>query len=246
MSTSPGITLHNITLHTLGDGRGITVATAVPPPPPAVLSLDAATYSGSGPWIDSVAGRSFTLFGGVTYDTANGGSLMFDPGGQQYADCTSSLSTLSTWSVEAWHYYSDINQGAHPCIVTEIYPGTNRHINYALGGLQTNGNELQAGFYSSGFWATPPIYLNPNTWNQIVGTYDGATVKLYINNTLIEQYSIVRTPLSSGAGIRLIRRWDGGGNFWGGKLAIVNIYDHDIDTAGVAASWAANHTRFGL
>jgi hypothetical protein len=50
---------------------------------------------------------------------------------------------------------------------------------------------------------------------------------------------------SSGAGIRLMERWDSA-DYWGGKLAIVKIYDGDIGASGVANSWNANKNRFGL
>jgi len=40
-------------------------------------------------------------------------------------------------------------------------------------------------------------------------------------------------------------RWDPGG-LWGGKLAIVNIYNSDIGAGGVTTSWNTNKARFGL
>lgn len=207
-----------------------------------VLSLDAAGYT-SGPWVDSVSSRSFTLAGGVTYDSDNGGSLVFDPASAQYAECTSSLSTLTTWTVETWHYYAGTNTGGLPCIITETFAGGN--INYTLG-WPDNPPNLQAGFFNGAWELNPTGYtLTSGNWYQIVGSYDGSTIKLYVNNTLINQTSYVGAPVSSGSGIRLMERWDSN-DYWGGKLAIVKIYQGDIGQLGVTNSWNANKTRFGL
>ena len=210
-----------------------------------VLNLDAATYSGTGPWIDSVNGLSFTLNNSPTHSpSVGGGSFDFVPASAQWADSATSLASLSTWSVEAWHYYTGVTSGSLPCIITETFTGGS--INYTLG--YPNGSpDFQAGFYNGGWQVTPTGYTLPtaDAWYQIVGTYDGNTIKLYVNDTLINQTSYTGTPQSSAAGIRLMNRWDSA-DYWGGKLAIVRIYDGDIGAAGVTANWNANRARFGL
>mgnify|MGYP003337919340 FL=1 len=80
-----------------------------------VLSLDAgnpSSYPGSGStWTDLVSAKTFTLYGSPTYSSNNGGYISFDVDYSQYAQCNSSLSTLNTWTVEAWHYYTGNNAG---------------------------------------------------------------------------------------------------------------------------------------
>ena len=56
---------------------------------------------------------------------------------------------------------------------------------------------------------------------------------------------LFRSPISSGAGIRLMSRWDNA-DYWGGKLAIVQVYENAMDASGVSADWSTNKTRFGL
>jgi Concanavalin A-like lectin/glucanases superfamily len=224
-------------------------------PPTLVLSLDAAGYT-TGPWIDSISSRSFTLYGGVTHSTDGGGSFVFDPASSQYGECTSSLSDLNTWTVEAWHYYAGTNTGidagaAGACIVTEVYPGSTNKINYSLGndraalpGSTLDG--LYSGFFDTAWETTDNgVTLTAGNWYQIIGTYDGRTNKLYINNTLASSIDYTGTPVSSQGGIRLMRRWDNA-DYWGGKLAIVNIYNGGFNVNDVAISWNANRARFGL
>jgi len=230
-------------------GKGITISDSMatsssPFTTNLVLSLDAATYSGSGAWIDSVGSKSFSLFGSPTWSSSiGGGSFNFAPASSQYAECSTSLTSMSNWSVEAWHYYDNTNSGGNPSIVSEIYPGNTNQINYTLGAATTSS--LQAAFYNGAWRTTPPYVLTSGNWYQIVGTYDGSTVKLYVNNSLMASLSYTGTPISSQGGIRLMRRWDLA-DYWGGKLGIVRIYNADIGTSGISQNWNANKTRFGI
>jgi hypothetical protein len=218
----------------------------VPPAPVLMLNLDAATYAGSGPWIDTVGAKSFTLYGSPTYNAGDaGGTFSFDAGYGQYAESNTSLSNLSTWSVVVWHYYNNTNTGSSPCIITEIYPGSTGQINYALGSLNDNSPGLMAGWYS-GAWGMTPYTLTSGNWYQLVGTYDGTTVSLYVNNTLIRQLaSVGGPPISSQGGIRLMRRWDNP-EYWGGKLGIVQVYENAMRPGDIAGNWISNRARFGL
>ena len=206
------------------------------------LSGQSYGFTSANTWIDSVGNLPFVLYDGVTYNSGNGGYLSFDPTSGQYAECSTSLSSLNTWSVEAWHYYTGTNTGTSPCIVTETFVGGT--INYALGSLNDNSPGLMAGWYG-GSWNMSPYTLTAGNWYQIVGTCDGTTTKLYVNNTLVEQVASTGTPTSSGAGIRLMDRWDAA-EFWGGRLGIVKIWDGALDQTGVTTEWNANRTRFGL
>jgi hypothetical protein len=211
------------------------------------LHLDAGnatSYPGTGAtWTDIVGNKAFTLFNTPTYSTSNGGYLTFVPGSSQYASSATSLSSLSTWTVETWHYYTGTNSSGQPCIVTELYPGSTSNINFSLGSDTTAG--LQNGFFN-GAWRTTTAYsLTANNWYHIVGTYDGTTIKLYVNNSLVQSTSYSGTSISSQGGIRLMRRWDNA-EYWGGRLAIVRIYTGDITSTGVTQNWNAQRNRFGL
>ena len=200
------------------------------------------SFTNENTWFDSVNNLPFILYNGVTYSSDNGGILQFVPGSSQYAQCSTSLSNLNTWTVEAWHYYTGTNAGSSPCVITEVYTGGG--INYALGSLNDNSPALMAGWYNGG-WNMTGYTLTPNRWYQIVGTYDGKHVKLYVNNTLVEQVASTGTPVSSGSGIRLMERWDNP-EFWGGSLGIVNVYENAMTAADVNTSWLANRDRFDL
>jgi hypothetical protein len=205
-----------------------------------VLSLDAADYSGSGPWIDSIGGKSFTLTNSPTWSSSNGGYFNFVSSSSQYAICNTSLPSMSTWTVGVWHYYTGTETGSAPCIVTETFIGGG--INYSLG---NNNGPFSSGFFDGGWRTTDGYSLTPNNWYYIVGTYDGSTIKLYVNNTLVDSTNYTGTPTTSGAGIRLMERWDLS-DYWGGRLAIVDIFDTALDQTEITTIWNSTKSRFGL
>jgi hypothetical protein len=210
-----------------------------------VLSLDAADYSGSGPWIDSIGGKSFTLYNNPAYGGGFGGFFGFQPSSAQYAECPTSLPTLSTWTVGVWHFYDGTNIGGSPCIVTEIFPGTNGTINYIIGNGTDTNPSLQTGFFTGAWNVNSAGYVLTTGWHYIVGTYDGTSVKLYVDNTLIDTLSTTTPSFSSNGGIRLMRRWDLS-EYWGGLLSKVDIYNIDLDQTEITSIWNSTKSRFGL
>lgn len=215
----------------------------------AVLLLDAgdpASYPGSGStWTDLVSAKAFTLYNSPTYSSSNGGYLEFSPASSQWADATSLPSSLTTWTVEAWHYYAGTNNNGSPCIVTEAYAGG--PINYTVGNCTDSSPNLQVGYWDGGsFHPTPTgTVLTPGQWYQVVGTYNGTANQLYLNGAFVSSTASTSVPQSGGAGIRLMRRWDAD-QYWGGRLAIVRIYSSDIGSSGVVQNYNAARSRFGL
>ena len=209
-----------------------------------ILSLDAGnplSYPGTGTvWTDIIGGKTFNLVNGPGYDPSNGGKFYFYAPGGQHAICNTSLPSLSTWTVGVWHYYTGSETGSAPCIVTETFVGGG--INYSLG---KNNGPFSVGFFNGGWQVTDGYSLTPNNWYFIVGTYDGSTINLYVNNTLVDSTNYVGSPTSSGSGIRLMERWDLA-DYWDGYLSIVNIYDKALNPSQITSYWNSTKSRFGL
>lgn len=212
-----------------------------------VLSLDAGnpySYPGTGTvWTDLVGGKVFNLINGPTYDSGNGGKIYFDSQNSNYAECSTSLPSLPTFTTSVWQYWDGINTGSLPCILTEIYVGG--PINYFVGNLV--GVVAQGGYFNGGFRISPQFNLTPNTWYQIVVSCDASqNVRIYLNNNLISTTPTSGSqPSSSNAGIRLMRRWDDP-DYWGGYLSTVDIYDKTLTDAQISSIWNATKSRYGL
>jgi len=227
-----------------------------------MLYLDAANYTGSGPWTDMINNISFTLTNGPTYSSINGGYFSFVAASSQYAQSTKSLPSMPNFTVEVWHYFTNVNVGTYPTLVTEVYRSTlNNSLNYVIPGIggagstiTSNGSQVACTSFISPNWQPPNAsgYTLPSSgnWYQIVGTYDGANFKTYVNTTLrvTNAYSGI-APNSGGQGINLMKRWDVesiGNAYWGGRLAIVRMYNTALTQAQITLNYNANKARFGL
>ena len=218
------------------------------------MYLDAgnpASYPGSGTtWTDTIGNKEFTLHNGPVYNNNNGGYLTFVPDAQQYADAPSFDDTLANWTLEAWHYYDGTynmyGAGNSPCLITEVYPGGGT-INFTLGNCSDSFPCVQVGHWDGANWYPNPqdTVLSSNNWYHVIGTFNGSTHKLYVNGILASSASAPSAAALSGAGIRLMRRWDYH-NYWGGRLAVVRIYNAALDAAEVTQNYNAERSRFGL
>ena len=237
-----GNILRNVLGATLGSER-ISNVIVSPDTNTPVLSLDAATYTGSGDWIDSIGNKHFVLNNNPNYTGTGVKYFSFVAASSQYMQCSTSLPTMNTFTLELWHYWNGTNTGDQPCLISEIFAGV--CLNYAIGNL--GGGITQGGYFNGGFQVSPPFTLTPNTWYQIVVTCDSSRlVKIYLNNTLISTQSTGGAlPTSSNAGIRLMSRWDSI-DCWGGRLGLVNIYNKALDSTAITTKWNAKRTRFGL
>ena len=214
-----------------------------------VLYLDAAnpsSYPGTGTvWTDLIGGKVFNLLNGADYSSAvGGGSIHFLSEGNQYANCSTSLQSLPTFTISVWHYWDGNNTGGEPCILTEVYPGNTGAINYILGAPQ--GITTIAGYFATGFQLSNSFILTPYTWYNIVVTCDASQlVTVYLNGTTDGSVGTAGAqPSSSQGGINLMRRWDNP-EFWGGYLATVGIYDKALTQSQVSSIFNLTKSRFG-
>jgi hypothetical protein len=211
-----------------------------------MVYLDAAntrSYPGTGnTWYDLIGNRNFTLQNNPSFiaDSA-GGSIRFTAASQHYASSSSSLPLMTRFTVEVWHYYTGNNSGLYPSIVTELYPGSTLQINYVLGGV----DGLTIGFYNSAWNLSSAYTLTAGNWYHLVGNFDGANLRLYVNGVNQVTTANTGTPTANTGGIRLMRRWDYD-EYWGGHLSTVKIYNRALTSQEIVQNYNATKGRFGL
>lgn len=230
----------------------ITVSNSAPTPSSLLLELDATDYSGTGTTWTASTGTDATLFNTPTYTASSPTFFSFDKDDLEYAS-TNNLPNQSTWTVETWFRLTTAltsgTGGDITAIVADEFDLTD-NINFSIGTNRMPASaNICVGFYDGSWRNTDGFTPTLNTWYHVVGTYDGSTVKQYVNNSLDTQLSYTGTSATGGLSLRIARRWDDeltADNFFPGDIAVVRVHNDAFTAQEVTDSWNADKTRFGL
>jgi len=231
-------------------GNGITIDSGGSPSPTLLLELDATDYSGSGTTWPASTGTNATLFNTPTYTASSPTYFSFNRSQQEHAS-TTNLASQSVWTVETWFRVTTaLNTGVTDitAVVTDEFDlATN--LNFSIGtNRQPASSNICVGFYNGAWRTTSGFSPTLDTWYYVVGTYDGSTVKQYVNNSLNTQLSYTGTSATGGLSLRIARRWDElatTGNCFPGDVAIVRIHNMAFTAGEVTTSWNTDKARFG-
>lgn len=210
-----------------------------------VLYVDAsnsASYSGSGTtWTDlSGSSNNGTLTNGPTFDSANGGSIVFD-GSNDYVDFgnASSLNITGTITVSAW-----VKKAHGTTFQAIVDKGRDNYGGWLLG---TNETSTPAPFFKvriAGVNRTIIANSNHsnNIWTNIVGVYNGSTLSIYQNGVLSNSASYSGSIGTNSISVRAGAANDGG--YLNGSIANVQIYNTGLSASEVLQNYYAQRPRF--
>ena len=209
-----------------------------------VLYLDAAntrSYPGNGTvWSDlSRSGINGTLTNGPTFNSGNGGSVVFD-GTNNFVQCTGSL-TLTAATFVSWIRRNG-TQGQYDGIL--FSRGTNvTGINFQTSnqlGYHWN-NAINTYGWQSG------LTIPDATWCMVAVSVTSTTATAYLcqsggittaTNTVSHGSSILND-------IKLAQD-DAGGRFFTGNIAIAQIYNRALSSTEITQNFNATKGRYGL
>lgn len=228
-----------------------------------VMSLIANDYFGAGTsWGDS-SGNSNpgTLVNSPTYTNTVPKHFSFNRASNQFVQGPN-VGNLNTWTIESWFRISEpLSNILATAIVTTTYDNgagiSYGVVNYALSNYVAGGNGnhsvLTAGFYANGNWYTTDGFVPVvGTWYHVVGTYDGTTLKQWINGVLDSAgtVSVTAFPTSEGGPVRIARRWDYPANdadqYFPGDIATVKIYNGVLSDAEIFDAWNGTRATYGV
>jgi Concanavalin A-like lectin/glucanases superfamily len=227
-----------------------------------MLNLDAGDFAsvgyfgfGSNTWIDISGYNNNATFtnGNLQGGGAPNSHFVFDGSGSSYAtiNWSPSMSPTSQISWETW-VYSDTNtsgDGDYHWIVRNGWAGAPWYH-----GLNTSGQWLLV-INDHGYDTTGPQLTAG--WHQIVGTYDGNFIRMYVDGTYAGTLTGASTGIITGYNMSIPTIIGGGsdtGNgvpppnqqFWDGGIAVIKMFDTQLSPSAISANFQALKSRYGL
>lgn len=217
-----------------------------------VLALDAADrnsyVSGSTTWFDLSENRnSGSLVNGPTYNSLNGGSIVFDgvddivTGSQLSLPTGSADRTVSGWfrttrnlstlQYQSMFWYGNLS--------------TSNGFFYLVGGDGNIGgvgaaNRFGVSQYGDGVGS--PQTVNDGLWKNGVVTVSSSLWTLYLNGVSVASKSM--STNTSNTAYRL--GYDGTTFYYQGNISTIQVYNRALSTSEVLQNYNAQKSRFGL
>jgi hypothetical protein len=217
---------------------------------PDVKHITTYNSTNSGNWTDNIGGYTGTLTNGPTYDSNNGGSIVFD-GSNDYVSL-GNLGTIGNFqTIDVWFYSTsvtnyrnilDMNYGNYANTgnvgprLEQFSDGT---ANWLWSGV-TNSNS----FYQY----TNTFSISANTWYNATWVNNNGTIAIYLNGSTIQ--TGVSSPqgflttfgaASIGRGFHL-----DSSRYFSGRVPLVKIYSTALSATQVQQNFEATRARFGV
>ena len=215
-----------------------------------VLNLDAGffpSYPKSGTtWYDvSSGGNNGTLINAPSYSSPDGGSIKFDGTNDYVGIPFNSNLVTNTLTLNMWLYPVD---GYYP-IPFAALPNSSTLNGFML--YQRNVENLW--WWAIGNTSGTDLVttsLTRNVWVNLTGTYNGSTIRLYKNGSLVSTGSSSRTinftSASVNGNLRIASDINSAYLTFSGNVSTVQIYNKALSETEVLQNFNAQKGRFGL
>lgn len=200
---------------------------------------------GSGTAADSAAGGAHPLTAtAVTFGQTGLPAGMAADTGAAFASASSSNCAETSWdgpasspfSAEIWVNPNGLTNGNFAAFIGQGNAPSTSHgwlLQNDFGAVQfTVGNGTTSAAFNGGSIGT-------TGWVHVAGTYDGTTLKLYVN-AVLAAFGSLAGPMVPQAGAGVTVGAVAGGNFWNGMLAQAAVYN-----VALTAAQVTNHYNNG-
>ena len=207
------------------------------------------SYSGSGTtWTDLISSQNATLVNTPTYSTssANGGGAFFFNGSNEYAT-TNFTKTQAAFSVSAWFKPSTQFGGAQHVLMNSFSGGGTAEW-WALS-VDGTGRGKPEWICDNDSEKVTLIGddVCADSWQMITGTRSGATMKLYLNTSLLKTSTSLATSTITGIEPFWIATRSGGySEVYTGYISDLKIYTKELSASEVTQNYNALKDRYGL
>jgi hypothetical protein len=198
---------------------------------------------------DIIGSNDGMLFNGTTFNSGVVGQAFgFDGTGAHIRVSDSpSLRFTNAFAVEGWVYPTDVSNQRDIITKWDVVGGIDQRA-FVAGILPGGAFELTlAPFGTSGSMivVASTNHLAPNQWTYVAATYDGSSVKVYVNGVLDTQvaYNLGIFPSTDAIGIGAAVGGAGpGGNggAWAGRIDEISLYNRALSDTEVHDIFAAS------
>ena len=207
-----------------------------------VLALDAGdrnSYPGSGTvWADlSGNNNSGSFVNGPTFNSANGGSIVFN-GTNQYINCGNNSSIqITVGTISAWVKTTSPGSSFRSIIAKQsawgLFVADNILVTYDWGAAATRTTGINI---ADGTWKYTAL-----TFTQTVGTPSNNAI-VYLNGTSV----LTTTVQHSNHGVNLQIAEANASQFLNGNIANAQVYNRVLSAVEIAQNYNAQKSRFNL
>ena len=205
---------------------------------------NSSSYAGTGTTLYDLSGFNVngTLVNGVSYNSSNGGALVFD-GTNDYLSFSSGLPSTDNLTYEAWVNPSSFS-GFNVLLNHDNWATGYVHFQFDQGALHfdlyccQNGGQNISSTYT----------FTTNTWYQVVAVYSKSLgqVSLYVNGSLTNTVNLTGSiPTITNTSFKM-GSWNGNDRFFNGKIGLIKIYSKTLSSAEILSNYNDSRVRFGL
>lgn len=199
------------------------------------------SYPGSGTsWVNLINSNTGILTNGPTFNTSNLGSISLDGTNDYISSFGNAIvpAGSSPYTVSVWVYRNRSNVGYEELLAQWTYANS--------------GNSFYFGFNSgdvrfSDSWSNVTVSGASNTgvWMNLVGVNTGSNAYIYLNGILSATKGSALTYTGT-ANFLIGRQGELDGEYFGGKISNVFVYNRALSTTEVMQNYNAQKSRFGL
>lgn len=160
-------------------------------------------------------------------------SIDFD-GSSEYIDTGDAFTSLTSFSISAWFKSDDTTTAAQAIVSSRINSiGTSKGVDIYLG-----SNTLVARIYNNGATEVTTAFTDTSNWHQVVITYNGTTLELFLDN--FSQGTATGVYINSAANW-LIGKWNNDANYFDGSISEVAVFDYALSTDQIGYLYNLNN-----
>lgn len=214
-----------------------------------VLCVDAAntkSYPGSGTTWADLSGNAIngTLTNGPTYNTSNGGSIVFTSSTNYVNFLQNSLFNFGTsdFTIEAWIYPTSFPQD--PTIFM-MHPYTSPNNTGMI--LYVSSAGKVGSYFGSSTSFTGNTTVSLNTWSHVILTRASGTNYIYLNGSLDISTTVAGTfNITGHTNVAIGRDISYNNCPWVGRISNIKIYNKSFSAAEVSQNFNALRVRYGI